>query len=536
MSKMPKLPRLHVYSDLHLEYRRRTEGTAANERILKEINAQLHHRRKSAVILAGDIHQGTEGVKWAKQIKAPVIYVPGNHEFWEGDYHDVIQSLQDEAAGSNVHVLINDTVEIDNVVYIGLMLWTDLGTRLNWPNGYNHALRHGREIMNDYPMIRCAEWYKDSANIERIKTELDTGYDKYIIQNEYWNGLIQVEEHNKARAYVESELRKYKDSEKQVVVVSHHPPSYKSLLGYRFKEEALYLEKNDDRFYWECIRRRMNRENDTLEMLHYGSELKELLENNGLKSPALWVHGHLHIAVDYVHNYTRVYSNPMRYKNDVVNHIDLSEPLYAPLARLVLGNNELLNKFSTRIEELNGLLNTLAVSTSIHREKRVDDSYYRSVLLLISQALNNISDGITEDEKLMFSQILPGIVANPNLKHYDFHELINAVGVLNLQKKVLGRFTRYESEYNQQAYPFFMVHKVHSMSSAAKEEYDQWFKDNKIQFGGDHYVEWQREIENYRDTLMNNREVIIRWLKLLAEGKYPEYEYKGSFLVASDDY
>lgn len=532
-----KLPRLHVYSDLHLEYRRRAEGTAANERILQEINSQLHHRRKACVILAGDIHQGVEGVKWAKQIKAPVIYTPGNHEFWDGDYKEVLQNLQNEAAGSNVHVLINDTVEIDNVIYIGLMLWTDLGTRLSWPGDYNHALRHGREIMNDYSTIRCHDWYQNEANVSRLAIELNTGYDKYIIQNEYWNGLIQVEEHNKARAYVETELRKYKDSDKHVVVVSHHPPSYKSLLGYRFKEEALYLEKKDDRFYWECIRRRMSREHDTLELLHYGSELKSLLEDTGLKSPSLWVHGHLHEPVDYVHNYTRVYSNPMRYKNDVINSIDLAEPFYASLARQVLSDDKLLNNFSKQLEEVNNVLHTLEITTQLHRDKRVDDVYYKSVLHLIEQSLRTGYDSIIEDEKQIFSRILPGVVANPKLEHYDFSELLHTVGILNLKKPALGRFGGYQPEYNTNVYPSLMIYNVHAMSSAPEEEYKEWFKEHKVQFGGDHHTHWMDELNSYRNGLINNRDVLLKWLKLLAEGKYPVFNTKSNqMFVDADEY
>jgi len=61
--------RLQVFSDLHLEFGR-FEPTI--------INADV-------VVLAGDIHQGTAGVKWARQYchDCPVIYVPGNHEFYK---------------------------------------------------------------------------------------------------------------------------------------------------------------------------------------------------------------------------------------------------------------------------------------------------------------------------------------------------------------------------------------------------------------------------------------------------------------------
>jgi predicted phosphodiesterase len=56
--------RLQVLSDLHLEFGR-FKPTITNADV---------------VVLAGDIHQGMEGLKWAKQYcrDCPVIYVMGN--------------------------------------------------------------------------------------------------------------------------------------------------------------------------------------------------------------------------------------------------------------------------------------------------------------------------------------------------------------------------------------------------------------------------------------------------------------------------
>ena len=61
--------RLHIFSDLHLEF------------------APLEPPDTGAdvVILAGDIHLQTRGVGWAAEtFRRPVIYVPGNHEYYGG--------------------------------------------------------------------------------------------------------------------------------------------------------------------------------------------------------------------------------------------------------------------------------------------------------------------------------------------------------------------------------------------------------------------------------------------------------------------
>ena len=62
--------RLRVLSDLHLEHH--DEG-----RVLPHVEADV-------IILAGDIHAGTQGLHWAAAqfANTPVLYVPGNHEFY----------------------------------------------------------------------------------------------------------------------------------------------------------------------------------------------------------------------------------------------------------------------------------------------------------------------------------------------------------------------------------------------------------------------------------------------------------------------
>lgn len=89
-----KLPLHFIYSDLHLERSQRSDGNKHAVEIAAEINSQLPARGKSVVLLAGDIHYGEYGVEWAKTLDAPVIYVPGNHEFWDSDYSKTIEEMK----------------------------------------------------------------------------------------------------------------------------------------------------------------------------------------------------------------------------------------------------------------------------------------------------------------------------------------------------------------------------------------------------------------------------------------------------------
>ena len=60
--------RLHILCDLHLEF-----GSTR----IPPANADV-------VVLAGDIHLGREGRRWARNQfpHKPIIYVLGNHEFY----------------------------------------------------------------------------------------------------------------------------------------------------------------------------------------------------------------------------------------------------------------------------------------------------------------------------------------------------------------------------------------------------------------------------------------------------------------------
>jgi len=83
--------RLHILSDLHLEFESFTPPTVEAD----------------AIILAGDVSPGHEGLKWALKTfpDRPVIYVLGNHEFYGEELQKLIAELQEMARGTNVHLL-----------------------------------------------------------------------------------------------------------------------------------------------------------------------------------------------------------------------------------------------------------------------------------------------------------------------------------------------------------------------------------------------------------------------------------------------
>lgn len=175
--------KLHILNDLHIEFD----------------TFEPPPTDADVVVLAGDIGVGLEGLYWAQSYftDTPVIYVPGNHEFY---HHDI--ALIDElkaCAPNNIYVLNNDEVEIDGVRFLGCVLWTDFalfGEADKW-----FSMQRARQGMNDFAIIQ---------NNGRRFTPEDA-----------------VQRHTASRAWLAEKLAQPFTG--KTVVVTHHCPSSKSV-------------------------------------------------------------------------------------------------------------------------------------------------------------------------------------------------------------------------------------------------------------------------------------------------------------------
>jgi predicted phosphodiesterase len=101
-------------SDLHIEYE-------ANRDALRFDGLDA-----DVAILAGDIGAGVAGIEWAAEVfDIPVIYVMGNHEFYNHNYHQLRRDARKSAEALGVHLLDKDVVVLDGVRFAGCTLWTD---------------------------------------------------------------------------------------------------------------------------------------------------------------------------------------------------------------------------------------------------------------------------------------------------------------------------------------------------------------------------------------------------------------------------
>ena len=189
--------KIQVVSDLHLEF--------------SDINVQ-NTQDADVLILGGDIMLAEKvlrlesdlGVRFRDFLKRAsfqfphVIYIAGNHEFYGGYWKKSLDNLR-AACGlhSNVYFLERDTKTINDVMFVGGTLWTDMN------KGDPLTLHAVRDMMNDYRSINNDE----------------NGFTKLKPADTY-------QRHRETRQYIEFVAKE--NSDKTVVVVGHHSPSYQS--------------------------------------------------------------------------------------------------------------------------------------------------------------------------------------------------------------------------------------------------------------------------------------------------------------------
>ena len=238
--------KLNVLSDLHLR-----QGTLAPP----DNDGDL-------VILAGDIARPQEALEWAAAIGKPVLYVPGNHEFYGGSIDGTIAALRDLCEGTNVRLLDDDEVVLDGVRFLGSTLWTDF--LLFGRERRDVAMQQGQRFLRDFSRIRAAE------GADTLFTPADAA--------------ARFRTH---RRFLEAKLDTPHAG--RTVVITHHAPSPRSIHP-RFQDSLLNA----------C----------------FISDAEALLD--GARA-SLWVHGHTHDSFDYTVNGTRVVCNPRGYAKNGVN-------------------------------------------------------------------------------------------------------------------------------------------------------------------------------------------------------------------------
>lgn len=233
--------KLLVLSDLHLEF-----AAFAPDPIAAEA--------ADVVVLAGDIHQGTQGMAWARQTfpDKPIVYVAGNHEFYGHHWTRLLDKLRLQAQVHDIDFLENASGTIQGIRFLGCSLWTDF--EFFGLSRRSQMMRAAERGLNDFRRIEA-----DPLQAER--TVVAPGQFKPKL-----TATHTLRRHRDSLAWLQGELLRGEPD--KTVVVTHH-----------------YPHKNSTHPRWA---------QDDLTAI-FGSKLP----NEILLGASLWIHGHSHDSCDY---------------------------------------------------------------------------------------------------------------------------------------------------------------------------------------------------------------------------------------------
>lgn len=230
-----------VFSDLHLEF---------SDWVPPPLQVDV-------VVLAGDIHIGDAAFTWARRHfgNTPVVYVPGNHEYFKSDMPAALERMRLGARRHDITLLHNGEADLDGVRFLGTTLWTDFEFYGAGTAEVEHFMSVARRRMRDYEFI---DFERGRALTPELTRDL----------------------HQEQRAWLSERLEAGGD--RPTVVVTHHLP-HRGSVHPKYEGDATNPA--------------------------FVSDLAHLFR----ESVKLWVHGHTHESVDYAVGATRVVCNPRGY-------------------------------------------------------------------------------------------------------------------------------------------------------------------------------------------------------------------------------
>lgn len=250
-------------------------------------SSQGYHKHEAPentdiVVLAGDIGMGDKGIKWAADMfkGLPIIYVPGNHEYYRHDIEDnlIIKNTADKLG---IHYLENESIILEGIRFLGCTLWTDFNKIDDLKSAEVITL------LNDYHYISSKKWWESKNNNKKdaLKFIGETKLSKYTF-NEF-SPAVAYQKHCDSVRWLDQCL--CDDYQGRTVIVSHHAPSYKSLTQSITDEPGFDLE---DYHY-----------------VAYASDLDDLIIKHNDKIN-FWLHGHVHQSSNYSIGDVNIISNP----------------------------------------------------------------------------------------------------------------------------------------------------------------------------------------------------------------------------------
>jgi predicted phosphodiesterase len=289
--------KIAICSDVHLEFGQLDLENTQDAEVLilsGDICTAVDLRVTDSILSSAKTDRYLEFFTACSRNFPHVVYVMGNHEHYHGDYADSIVHIKHALKHlENIHVLDKEVWELDDHVFIGGTLWTDM-------NGEDEmTMNHVQRRMNDFQICKNSDRvvnYKTYEPKQKPEGMSDEDFNLLPYEQRYKNVFKTREAYLSPQDAVEDHKAMLKVIEdayadippwKTVVVCTHHAPS-KGSEHPRYKADQL-----------------MNGA--------YNSQLdKFIMDRPGIK---LWTHGHTHEDFDYMIKSCRVVCNPRGYIN-----------------------------------------------------------------------------------------------------------------------------------------------------------------------------------------------------------------------------
>lgn len=212
------------------------------------------------LVLAGDVDTLPENYtellrKLRPDYAGPILFVLGNHEFYDGIFPDDREKYRSAIAHDpQAFLLENEVLVIGGVRFLGATLWTDFAK--------GNQMRNCRFMMSDFAVI-----FDGTNHFESITPE------------------VILKAHQKSIVWLDQQFTN-SSHHGPTVVVTHHAPSFQS---------------QHPSFAGSPIS---------------GGFCADLESQIQRWKPDVWIHGHVHNPMDYRLSKTRVLCNPWGYPDE----------------------------------------------------------------------------------------------------------------------------------------------------------------------------------------------------------------------------
>jgi Icc-related predicted phosphoesterase len=245
--------RIWTVSDLHLKQREALD-------LLKPDRFP----EADVCVIAGDVCDRMNlSINWVGKVirpRMPVVFVPGNHEFYDSTLGIARQNARRICNALGITLLDDSAAEIGGVRFVGGTLWTDFALNGSAAAEIEKSMAEARVSMADYGETRILDF-----DTYRQMRPQDT-----------------AEMHAATRAFLSDAFSDRPGI--PTVAVTHHAPHRGSI-------HARYLADPVTAAF-----------------------VSDMADRIRAWNPLAWIHGHVHSSFDYFEGSTRIVCNPRGYR------------------------------------------------------------------------------------------------------------------------------------------------------------------------------------------------------------------------------